>query len=66
LRNSETSIKTLQKAFKQQSKINKRFAVLALLGGVYIATAVAHIQKQNEQIEEIKMELEELKKTKGE
>ena len=65
LRNSETSIKSLQKVIKRQAKVNRRFATLTLLMGVYVAVSSLYIQEQDNTLNEIKMELAELKKTKG-
>jgi hypothetical protein len=52
--------------FRTQNKINKYFAIMALLGGVYMVCNLRIHKNSQKEIEILAKKVEELKKMKGE
>ncbi len=58
--------KTMQRFFKNQSRINNELGVFALVTGTYLFLVRCRIKNQEMIIKELREEINELKNTKGE
>lgn len=54
------------KKFRRQGKVNRGFALLFVLGGVYIWVNELQREENTKKVESLTKEVEELKKSKGE
>ena len=61
LHNSEDAIKHINKALKSQAKLNKYFAIMAIMSTGYMYICDYERKKQNRKIEALSKEIEELK-----
>lgn len=66
LSNSETAIRSIQKALNKQARYNRKLSTLALIMTVNLVLLELDRVEQKKRIEKLELTIEELKRDKGE